>query len=71
MRNTSMVITADMRPFSVVVATCKHTRGIGAGGKLPWRLRADMAFFKQLTRSTSDPPTCSAGEPSSDPAGNA
>jgi dihydrofolate reductase/thymidylate synthase len=54
-RNTSMVITADMRPFSVVVATCKHTRGIGAGGKLPWRLRADMAFFKQLTRSTSDP----------------
>jgi len=24
-------------------------------GKLPWRLRADMAYFKQLTRSTRDP----------------
>ena len=41
--------------FSVVVAACKHTRGIGAAGKLPWTLRGDMAYFKQLTRSTVDP----------------
>ena len=49
-----MVLTADrkLRPFSVVVAACKQTRGIGAGGKLPWRLRGDMQYFKQLTRST-------------------
>ena len=52
-----MVLTADrkLRPFSVVVAACKQTRGIGAGGKLPWRLRGDMQYFKQLTRSTADP----------------
>jgi len=46
---------SDMARFSVVVAACKHTRGIGAAGKLPWRLSGDMAFFKQLTRSTVDP----------------
>ena len=52
-----MVLSADrrQRSFSVVVATCKQTRGIGQAGALPWRLRADMAFFKQLTRSTKDP----------------
>ena len=45
----------DRRRFSVVVASCKHTRGIGVGGKLPWSLRGDMQYFKQLTRSTADP----------------
>lgn len=39
----------------MVVAACKQTRGIGQAGSLPWRLKGDMAFFKQLTRSTSDP----------------
>ncbi|KOO31314.1 dihydrofolate reductase-thymidylate synthase [Chrysochromulina tobinii] len=52
-----MVLAADrkQRSFAVVVATCKQTRGIGQAGALPWRLRADMAYFKQLTRSTRDP----------------
>ena len=45
----------DMRGFSVVVAACKQTRGIGAAGQLPWSLRGDMAYFKQLTQSTRDP----------------
>ena len=45
----------EMRGYSVVVAACKQTRGIGAGGQLPWTLRGDMQFFKQLTRSTQDP----------------
>ena len=39
----------------LVVAVCKATRGIGVSGALPWRLRGDMAFFKQLTRSTTNP----------------
>lgn len=43
------------RTFSVVVAACKHSRGIGGAGQLPWRLRGDMHYFKQLTRSVSDP----------------
>jgi dihydrofolate reductase/thymidylate synthase len=53
----TMVLAADrkQRSFAVVVATCKQTRGIGQAGALPWRLRADMAYFKQLTRSTRDP----------------
>ena len=45
----------DMRGFSVIVAACKQTHGIGVGGQLPWSLRGDMQFFKQLTRSTRDP----------------
>lgn len=43
------------RRFSVVVAACKQTRGIGGAGQLPWRLRGDMHYFKQLTRSVQDP----------------
>ena len=52
-----MVVSADrkLRQFGVVVAVCKTSRGIGLDGQLPWRLRADMQYFKQLTRSTSDP----------------
>mmetsp|Transcript_4409 Transcript_4409/g.14161 ORF Transcript_4409/g.14161 Transcript_4409/m.14161 type:complete len:525 (+) Transcript_4409:78-1652(+) len=43
------------RRFSVVVAACKQSRGIGVSNQLPWRLRGDMQYFKQLTRSTRDP----------------
>ena len=50
-----MAISAEQRKFSVVVAVCKNSRGIGNAGQLPWRLRADMQYFKQLTRSTRDP----------------
>ena len=50
-----MHIGEDMRGYSVVVAACKQTRGIGAAGQLPWSLRGDMAYFKQLTQSTRDP----------------
>lgn len=28
--------------------------GIAKGGKIPWSLRKDMAFFKQITSTTSD-----------------
>ena len=52
----AMVVSApERRKFSVVVAVCKHTRGIGVNGRLPWSLRADMHYFKQLTRSPVDP----------------
>jgi dihydrofolate reductase len=46
---------SSLRRFSVVVGICKQNRGIGIDGKMPWRLRADMAYFKQVTRSTHDP----------------
>ena len=34
--------------MNIVVATCKN-RGIGINNKLPWRISADMNFFKYLT----------------------
>jgi dihydrofolate reductase len=34
--------------FSIVVAA-DQANGIGKGGKLPWRLSAEMAYFKRLT----------------------
>ena len=38
--------------FSLVVAATPEG-GIGLGGQLPWRLKGDMAFFKQLTSNRS------------------
>ncbi|GFN97047.1 dihydrofolate reductase [Plakobranchus ocellatus] len=40
--------------INVVVAACNNM-GIGINGKLPWRLKQDMAFFKKVTSTTSDP----------------
>ncbi|KAK3783410.1 hypothetical protein RRG08_033671 [Elysia crispata] len=40
--------------LNVVVAACNNM-GIGINGKLPWRLKQDMAFFKKITSSTNDP----------------
>ena len=38
--------------FGLVVAAAAVTNGVGANGGLPWRIKADMKFFKKLT-STS------------------
>lgn len=42
----------EMRPFQIVVA-CTPELGIGLKGSIPWKLPADMAFFKALTSGTS------------------
>ncbi|GJP34175.1 hypothetical protein CLOM_g18628 [Closterium sp. NIES-68] len=43
----------NARPFQVVVAATPEM-GIGQGGQLPWtHLQRDMAFFKDVTSSTS------------------
>ncbi|XP_005109545.1 dihydrofolate reductase [Aplysia californica] len=39
--------------LNIVVAVCTNM-GIGIEGRLPWRLKQDMAFFKQLTVETQD-----------------
>lgn len=36
--------------FSIIAAVDKN-RGVGKGGKLPWRLRGDMDHFKTVTSS--------------------
>jgi len=40
--------------FDVVVAVCSANSGIGCKGQLPWTLKRDLAFFKQLTLATID-----------------
>lgn len=43
-----------MKSFSIVVAIDTQN-GIGIQNTLPWHLPQDMAYFKQLTSTTSDP----------------
>ncbi|KAJ4966225.1 hypothetical protein NE237_018074 [Protea cynaroides] len=42
------------RTYQVVVAATQ-SMGIGKDGKLPWRLPSDLTFFKEVTKTTSDP----------------
>ncbi|CCH59232.1 hypothetical protein TBLA_0B03940 [Henningerozyma blattae CBS 6284] len=42
-------------PVINVVACLMPSYGIGYQGKLPWRLKQEMAYFKQLTTNTRDP----------------
>lgn len=42
-------------PFSIVVGAHSSNRAIGSAGKIPWKCRADMKFFKEITTLTKDP----------------
>ncbi|XAR59569.1 Dihydrofolate reductase [Bertholletia excelsa] len=44
----------QQRTYQVVVAATPNM-GIGKDGKLPWKLPSDLNFFKNVTRTTSDP----------------
>lgn len=44
---------AASRPFIVIVAATAGSLGIGKNGALPWRLAADMAYFKRCTSTPS------------------
>ncbi len=52
-------MTKDQRPktndqrFNIIVAM-DSKRGIGKGGQLPWRLSADLKYFRELTTKTED-----------------
>ena len=41
-------------PFSIIVGAHSTNRAIGAKGKIPWKCRADMNFFKEITSKVSD-----------------
>jgi len=43
-----------MKPFSVIAAVASSCWGIGKDGQLPWKISADMKFFKKLTSSVVD-----------------
>ena len=42
-------------PFSIIVGMHSSNRAIGAKGKIPWKCRADMKFFKEFTSVVKDP----------------
>lgn len=43
------------RSFVVIVAATAGSLGIGKNGALPWRLAADMAYFKRCTSTPTTP----------------
>lgn len=42
-------------PFSIIVGAHATNWAIGSAGKIPWKCRADMKFFKETTSDVSDP----------------
>ncbi|KAK7096815.1 dihydrofolate reductase-like [Littorina saxatilis] len=43
----------DQQKINLVVAAC-NKGGIGIEGRIPWRLKQDLAFFKKITTTTKD-----------------
>jgi hypothetical protein len=41
--------TQHVVELRLVVALTRNERGIGIQGKLPWKLKKDLQFFKELT----------------------
>lgn len=46
-------MTSEKPTISIIVAALKPSYGIGNKGKLPWRLRKEMAYFKRVTLRTT------------------
>ena len=42
-------------PFSIIAGAHSTNMAIGSAGKIPWKCRADMNFFKEMTSKTKDP----------------
>ena len=40
-------------PFSIIVGAHATNRAIGSAGKIPWKCRADMKFFKETTSGST------------------
>lgn len=41
-------------PFSIIVGVHATNWAIGSSGKIPWKCRADMKFFKETTSNVND-----------------
>jgi dihydrofolate reductase/thymidylate synthase len=42
-------------PFSIIVGAHSTNKAIGSAGKIPWKCRADMKFFKEMTTTVKYP----------------
>lgn len=49
------------RSFDLVVACTLNGRGIGRDGQIPWKLKKDLAFFKQITQLGKHKNACIMG----------
>ncbi|QPG72949.1 hypothetical protein FOA43_000253 [Brettanomyces nanus] len=45
----------DRPEVSIIVAALLPSHGIGNRGKLPWRLKKEMKYFREVTTKTHDP----------------
>lgn len=48
-------MTKQAPPIAMVVAALMPELGIGINGKMPWRLRKEIAYFKRVTSKTASP----------------
>ena len=42
-------------PFTIIVGVQSQTNAIGFAGKIPWKCREDMKFFRETTTKTENP----------------
>ena len=42
-------------PFTIIVGVQSRTNAIGFAGKIPWKCREDMKFFRETTTKTENP----------------
>lgn len=42
-----------LKPYSMIVCMCKDSQGIGSKGEIPWKCKADMDYFRQVTTNTN------------------
>ena len=62
------MLAAEQKSFQLVIAATRQL-GIGKAGTMPWKLPADMAYFKELTSTTHDPAKMNAVVSGHHPAG--
>ncbi len=43
-----------MKTFDIIVGVCKNN-GIGFENKIPWKIKEDMKFFKDITTNVDNP----------------
>lgn len=56
----TLVSSKTSPPIALIVAALLPELGIGINGKMPWRLRQEIKYFKNVTTTTKDPGSINA-----------